>query len=380
MNTRTLAFTCCLATAAISGCSDSSITTELNYISTSPVIFTDDILKDENDEFIDNRLESFAVNGIGLDENDQPVATRLTGASLLAGLIPAEAVSTEVSNAIDAMNTSLKEYAGYEGDESAITSTRNELDILENLIASHDVEEFEKAKQAMRVGVESNEVRGYNNRIVILESKDEADTDKFYYIVDYNYAPSTGLLTKTIGASIQVLDQSTQSNLNLFTAIRVANLNTDTFSEEHYNQPLSEESFFGNDTFGVQVSANYESNKDYGEITSQTAFSLNQDEATYKRMRIEVDYDTREVNIYLSDFVNAFYDTSGNIIKDPNTEAQEALVNEYDDFCKTHEEDEKCIDPVNRYYFDDEYRRVEAGNTGTPTPKFTYTGSAVAWR
>ena len=151
-----------------------------------------------------------------------------------------------------------------------------------------------------------------------------------------------------------------------------------TFVTSGYNAPLATTIQWGDSEESLTITKNYQEQRDTSAYVSATPFTVNGD-ATIKRFKISIDYQTLAADIYVSDFVSAVTchaDTVNEVVlKDPSV--QDLIDNNCEKL-----EDRQAYQDLG--YDTTRYPAPEEGDPVIPdlepVPLYSYDGTLVSTR
>ncbi|MCP5169516.1 MAG: hypothetical protein H6999_07130 [Hahellaceae bacterium] len=270
----------------------------------------------------------YAVSGFTVTENMQ----RTYAYYVLAGMQPGAANSAAIQSAIDNMEIFIRQYIQYTGPESNITSTTNELDLLESIIASDAVDNFRRAKSTMVDSIRQDLACGYNNANIRVTTQVDGEEKEKLYTLSYNFAPDadsnpdtvTPILTKTL-----VHKTPSSTGKTNFSPVAVLKLNHTTYQSAGFNAPLFVQANYGGSDAALALTLDGQNRKDTVGYTASTAFELNADYPAAKRLRFQQTYDSNEVKIFVSNFISAYSVPDGSRLEDPSSATLAAVYKTY---------------------------------------------------
>jgi len=271
----------------------------------------------------------------------------------LHAIVPnnADNISVDQQAVIDFMSEKVNLDFSAEGVpniEDGITSFDNAIDTMEKVIASEEVGNINSGRMQMLQAIKDNVTCSYNNTAAYLR---DSDDNLLYYIVRFNHVSASTrevetledgkVIKETISIPAKVekvlieyklteqinKDGETVSVGNV-TSTSLSIINPSTFSSSGFNQPLTTIIDFIGSGNTLKVTKDFQEQIDRTEYKSSTAFSIGSDSEiqNIKRLKLSVDYQTREVNMFASDFINAVQCKDGTILKDPTISSSDITI------------------------------------------------------
>lgn len=333
------------------------------------------------------------------------------------------------------INDSDKFNLGYEEAGGVVTAATNPLDYIEGLIASTDqdiiVGAFQAAKNQIARGIESDDAfciyRNSNIRFV-----DENSEDKLFAEYSLSYDPFNNKVIQGLVASELLDDLSSltnrlevasftggyeidpadfEANGFVFPTVRQARLNN---ADKTQSMLIDDSTDLNLGIVRLSTSNDFcrieegeaEEGETVGDITAcdmgvptrapakdqcngvadgsidetgtnqVRTFDLDSTRTGLKRIRLETDYATSEVRVYVSDYVEAIYDSDGTtVIKDPTRCEQQAVL---DELAAASPGEGVRLTAVPDTGFD--ITSVDDGDDIQPIPAFTFNGTTISSR
>ncbi|PID43641.1 MAG: hypothetical protein CSA52_02740 [Gammaproteobacteria bacterium] len=320
-----------------------------------------------------------------LDRGTATTRTRLEQTQFddfLKGYQPANAeLPSEESALILLLEQKIRQATRFTGPAHAPESYSNSIDLIEEIIANDEVNNFTLARSQMEFAIENNIGCRYSNQNVKISYDDDGDGNltTLNYLIDFNFVPVTSegnepFVSRTLvqfGAKSTTEDPNDTTDIFYSSAASITTYPVDTFTSFGYMTPKSVVASWSlSETESVTITKDYESKKqDSVEYTLSAGFALEGSDLTrfdelIKRVKFIARYapgpDTT-VDIFLSDFESALSGPNGEIVKDPTADELKQLQADYPDWVA-----EKYRDP---------------GYDGdSPVPAFTYKGTSLPRR
>ncbi len=289
-------------------------------------------------------------------------------------------LTTDQLAARDFVDAKLASYLDYTvTNEGVVTQANNPLDFIEELIATTDagrtIGVFEEAKEKMaRAIAADDDFCSYTNRNIVVENT--TTSENLYVDFDTSYNPFTRivqqsvLITQSQEALLSARDRATAPFVGFFQA------NPDDFQVSGYTPPylrqaimndaskiesfsiddgfdtrlgvmefiIQDEICYPNDeaespedlqacdagvtTRPVHPDAAAECSGEDGKI-AQNFFYINDNFPQVKRLRVETDYVTQEVRVYVSEYIEAIENADGSrVINDPTDCEKQAILDQ----------------------------------------------------
>lgn len=292
---------------------------------------------------------------------------------------PSEVLDAEEQAALDFVRSEINAYLDYVQTGGSVTSATNPVDYLESLVATTDpdkeIEAFVIAKNQLAQGIaDDDDFCSYTNPNIIL-TDGSADANVIAYAeLSMSYDP----FNRIVQQSILVADQSedlgssatrqTVPYVGFFQALPqnytargytepevrqfIANSATDSFASLSFDEGTdtklgqvlldyrnefcdtdstsSDTGDFADCGVGIttRVPAKTDCSKETNKLAENT-FDLTPTVTGKKRLRVEADFTTGEVRIYVSSYQEAIYDSDDTtIIEDPTDCEKQAVLDE----------------------------------------------------
>lgn len=356
-------------------------------------------------------------------------ATPATGVTLTQSQLDAMAGLRGFINDRDKFNL------GYEEAGGVVTATTNPLDFLESIIARTDpntiVGAFQAAKNQIARGIASDDAFcSYRNSSI--RFVDENAGNKLFAEYSLSYDPFNNTVTQGLVASELQTEISTitnrlevasftggynmapskfEANGFVFPTVRQARLNN---SDKTQSMLIDDNTDLNIGIVRISTSNDFcrvkegeaSEGQTVGDVTACPAgtatrlpakdqcngvadgstnetgtnqlrtIDLDATRTGLKRIRLETDYATSEVRVYVSDYVEAIRDSDGTtIIKDPTRCEQQAVL---DELAAANQGQGVRLTAVPDTGFD--ITTVDGGDDIQPIPAFTFTGRTISSR
>lgn len=305
---------------------------------------------------------------------------RSQGDDILKGMQP-DATASDITETGAALELYLvdrfREILGFEGEPAAVTSYRNPLDFIEDVIAEDEVFNFINGRQMVSGCAQTDTPIRYNNQKVIFSNADGSST--LFYLVDYNYSGGTGAdgnhhitrILQEYSQSDQNLDDNPGEATTLAsnTSTSLTTYNTNSFTANGYMRPSSVFANWNESKSSLTILKDYDTKyADSVEYINPDGFTVTESLGQIKRLKLNVGYQTGIVELFTSDFKTAYSvidinDQVTDIILYDVTDAE--LLTLFKD-----NSDWKAVIPYRDPGYDGE----------TPTPLTTYTGTLLPSR
>ncbi len=280
---------------------------------------------------------------------------------------------------VTVMESKIHQFAIYEGPATGITSLNNPIDTMDQVESAEDTAgNIQSGRIQIQGAIRDDVSWSYNNKAAILRDESNSDdtTNFLPYILDYSYISSSNQLSRTMAYYKEVtkIVDGEETTTNEILATSLTGLNPDTFLTSGYNAPLSAVISWGDSTESLKITKDYQTRVDRAEYVSATEFTAGS-HTDIKRLKISINYETAEAEVFVSDFVNAVTchpDTVDEIdLFDPTTQDLT------DNNCESLEDRVTLRDPG----YDITGIDPDVPDSGTPpTPTETYTATFVDGR
>ncbi len=302
----------------------------------------------------------------------------------LKGYQPTSAeISLEEKALILHLEQKIKQATHFTGSASAAESYSDPIDLMEEIMANDEVNNFTLARSQMEYAIENHIGCRYSNQNVKISHDDDGDGNatSFNYLIDYNFVPVTSegnepFVSRTIiefgsGAIPETLNDTT--DIFYSAAASITTYSAATFTSFGYMTPQSViASWSLSETESLTISKDYKTeNRDSVEYTLSTGMDfegidLDVIDKPVKRLKFVIDYGASpdagtKVEIFTSDFERALVGPNGRILRDPTASELEQLETDFPEW-----------NPAR--YKDPNY------DADAPIPAFAYTGTRLPHR